>query len=386
MFGNAAPADRNFDEGIVTQIDLRNKLCKVKTTLGKSLDSVQWTTLGGGSSRGGPRFSPSIGDRVVIMSGLGYPLILGFLPKTQSGDVAFPENIQGGDPTVDVGSFLPLGGEGSASDASSPSDMAAGDYIWTTAGGSMVAALRAGTAILRGSFLAQIIVSKMGDLVKIVSRNFEHFSDVGSVVLRNFKGRVFSYEGYTNSFLDGKLGKYKYRRYTGDVAASEALKEDWLTSGASIPDTSDVIFKEQVYSFETSKETMRRTLKENGSEEYRVSGDSFTVRKYDSESLYLSFNDEHFLKISPTEIKLLHKDGATVVMNASGIVSTFKEGSVNMSEGSVTTAFSDSTVAVSAGSIVAAKGGTTITATSSEASMESGGHFCRVGASGVQLG
>lgn len=387
MFGNSAPFDRGYDEGIVTQVDLRNKLCKVKTTMGKSLDSVQWMSPSGGSSRFGDRSGPLIGDRAIVFSGLGYPLILGYLPKIQNGDVAFPEHVQGGAPTTDTGDFSPLGGEATAVDANSSGDMAVGDRIFTSTGGAMVAILRAGTSILRGSFLAQVIVSKVGDIVKVISKNFEHFSDVGSVVLRNFRGRVFGFEGYSNDYLGSRLSRYPYRRYVGDVAAAEALKEEWVSPPSNIPVKSDVLFKEQVYSYDSSKEVMHRTLKENGEEETKVTGDdSFSVYRLSSDTVYLSYNDDHFVKIDANKITLSHKDGAITVMDASGIKSTFKSGIVTMSEASIKAEFEDSSVEISSSSVVSTKGGTTITATDSEASMESGGHFCKVGASGVQLG
>lgn len=61
------------------------------------------------------------------------------------------------------------------------SDFLNGDKVWSTDGGSMLALFREGMAKLKASPLAQIILFKYKELVRIVSRRFQIYTDFGEL-------------------------------------------------------------------------------------------------------------------------------------------------------------------------------------------------------------
>lgn len=74
-----------------------------------------------------------------------------------------------------------------------PADLMPGDRVIGARGGSLLSILAGGVASLKAGPLAQIVMSKWGDLVRIVSRNFEVFSDFGVMRMRSKTG-VTSFE------------------------------------------------------------------------------------------------------------------------------------------------------------------------------------------------
>jgi phage baseplate assembly protein gpV len=334
MFSNLSKPDPNYDEGIVVQIDPKRKACKVKTITGQNLDYVQWTESVGNSSRGGDRVGPSMGDRVVILYGLGYPLIFGFLPKLQSEENTFPLHIDSGNSTVDTGDYSP-GGTLAMGDTNKPGDILNGDRVISSEGGAQLGLLRAGTVFLRSSRLAEIFLSKWDDVVKVICRNWEHYTDVSSDIVKNFKGRVYRYIGYTNSFSEAKAEAYRYHQYFGDVAAAEALKTNYLAPPSPMPDISALLKKEQVTK-PGSGEVMRHTFDIDGNEEIYITKDGkFTRRLASANQCTISYGDANTITINDPVIQLQRADGANIVMNSSGITMTYSGGQIKMNSSGV---------------------------------------------------
>lgn len=199
MFSNPIKTSNLVDEGTVVQVDPIRCFCKVKTLNGQTLHSVQWLLPSGGSTRGSDRITPLVGDRVMINTGLGYPVIMGFFPRVQTADGATPLKIDAGEALVDMGSYSP---EGSTTwgDQNKPKDFVHGDRIISSIGGGILGILRGGSLLLRASRGSEILLSKFHTLVRIASRNWEHFTDVSSDVVKNFKGKVYRYVGYAPTF------------------------------------------------------------------------------------------------------------------------------------------------------------------------------------------
>ena len=69
-------------------------------------------------------------------------------------------------------------------------DAMAGDWAVQGSEGNQIAILEGGLSIFRGGELSQIIASKLGDIIKMVARNFELFTDFGEVKMLNENGKT----------------------------------------------------------------------------------------------------------------------------------------------------------------------------------------------------
>jgi len=120
-----------------------------------------------------------------------------------------------------------------------------GDKVLATKGGALVAALLGGSVLLRASSLAKIFISKVDDLVKIFSRNFERFSEASSEVSVNPVGRPYEYKEVYDGQTNGRAGVASYKTMSGDVVAAEFAGIEWRNAGgAGLP--SNVIHREAI--------------------------------------------------------------------------------------------------------------------------------------------
>lgn len=373
MFSNPIRPSSDIDEGTIIQVDPNRTFCKVKTLSGKTLHSVQWTYPTGGSTRGADRFTPLVGDRAVVHFGLGYPVVIGYLPRLQTADGATPLSINDGVEIVDTGNYSPSTG-GSWGDHNKPKDLLLGDRLISSIGGATLGLLRAGSLYLRATRGAEIFMSNIYNLVRIVSRNWEHFTDVSTDIVKNYKGRVYRYVGYAKTFAEARVSDYKLHFYYGDAKASEAIKTNHHAYFGT-PDTDTVIYKEQITGNigPTPSQLMHRTLKLDGEQEFWINNGTHITRvKSTAEQLTLSWNDQNTITINEAHIHAVHKDGADYIMDADGIRATFHSGNINMSDASIVTTFSGGTVTMNASSITTAIGGSTTTSTSGDITLNNG--------------
>jgi hypothetical protein len=351
MFGNPAKIDPSKLEGTVTAVDTDRLVANVTTLTGQKLIGVPWLIPTGGSTRGSDSCTPHMGDRVYIDSGLGHPVIIGSLPKWQTGDNSFPLSIDSGTSLVDTGNFTTATSGNAVPNQNKPQDMLQGDRVLGSFGGGMIAILRGGSLLLKSSSLASIFVSKLDDVVKIVSRNWIHFSDVATDVMKNIGGRIYRYTGYTNDFTNSKEENYQLNLYYGDTALAEVAKSGTVSSP---PATNTIIFKEQIEG--TSNELYHRTLDLTGNVEILITGAGGTTRIVQQGALLtLSCNDQNTITIDPNQIKAQINGGNQVTLTSNEI---------NLQHTS----------------------GAQTQLTSSGAMTTFGGHFCNVTAGGVQLG
>lgn len=336
MFKNSAPPLSHTDEATVFQVDPLRSVCKVQTKSGQSIDGVVYEIPGGGASRAGWRFTPTYGDRVIIDFSLGYPRISGFLPKLQSATSAFPISIDTGTVLVDTGNYSTTGGA-AAADQNKPKDGLVGDQVISSVGGGMLALLRGGSVLLRSSRLCEIFLSKWNDLIRIVSRNFEHYTDASSEKIINAGGTTYGFLGFANNFSTAKSEAYQYKEFYGSVS-----------SAGGGPDTaSSTIFREEVGS------VMYRQLDLSGTEEVKISGGGQFTRmtssgtsikiawgdqnyvEMDQNQVKVSFNDQQTGTFTSSSIVLSHSAGGQVTIDSSGVKNTFGGHFVNVTSGGV---------------------------------------------------
>lgn len=384
MFSNPVQPSASVDEGTVVQVDAARYLCKVKTFSGQILHSVQWLLPVGGSNRGSDRFSPAMGDRVMLNFQLGYPVIIGFLPRYQDAAGSFPMEIFS-DEELDTGSYSPA--SNIRPDQNRPLDMISGDRIISSTGGGLLGILRSGMVILRSTRAAEIALSNFQGLVRIISRNWEHFTDVSSDVVRNFKGKVYRFIGYTNNFTQSKAEQYKLNFYYGDVTTAEAVKTGYHTSSAN-PLTGTLIYKEQVKDNVTTtpRELMRRTLNEAGEEEiYITNGTHHTRITSTAEQIQITWNNQNIVTINEAHIHAVHKDGADYIMDSAGIRATFSSGTINMEATKVTTSFGSSSAVLTNSDITVTNGNGTAFVSNSQTRISNSGHQVLVNSGGVAI-
>jgi hypothetical protein len=342
MFNNPSKIDSTYDEGTVSEVDPIRFFCKVKTIRGQNLNQVQWLQNSGGSNRGGDRATPTMGDRVMLNNALGYPVIIGYLPKLQTSDNAFPVNIDTGEQAADTGNFSSAG-VNAINDQNKAGDMAVGDRIIASNGGGMLAVLRGGSLLLRSSRLAEIFISKWDDVVRIVSRNFEHFTDVSSDIVKNIKGRVYRYTGYAATDSAARSETYMYNLYYGDTALAEAVKTDYQNI-TTAPAASTIIFKEEVPAM------MYRTVDGVSGEVFQVVGQTTIhqtatavtvdfggnhIATWDGSQITLSYENAQIVTLTGSVIDLKHSSGAEVLLDNTGVSSTFNGHYIKVTSGGV---------------------------------------------------
>lgn len=369
MFSNPSDPIRMFDEGYVVQVD-RKGFCHVRTTRGQLLQGVPWIMPFGGSTRGGDRIAPHMGDKVFLNFGLGYPIIHGFLPRVQGSDQAIPISIHTGALSPETGDYGPSGTI--QPDQNQPPDQAQGDRVLSSIGGSVVGILRGGTLVLRGGRTAEILLSKVRGLARVFSRTWEHFSDVCSDVMANFHGRLYRYTGYSKTYDKARIEDYNLHFYYADVAAAEAIKTGMYTSTAT-PASDAIIYKEQVTATDHT-ELSRRTINDLGEEEiWTKNASQFTRINVKGTEVRLSWGDANTIVITQDSIHAFHQGGADVIMDNAGIRATFSSGEINMSSSSIDTSFGASDVTLTNTDITAHNGGSTVNLNTSTISATNGG-------------
>jgi hypothetical protein len=387
MLSNPARPDPNKDEGTVLQVDAVRCLCKVRTLKGQVLSPVSWTTSFGGSTRGSDRSTPHVGDRVFLDFGLGYPVITGFLPKLQLADGATPLSINSGDELVDTGSYSP-NGSSTKGDQNRPLDTLLGDRLFSSIGGAFLGLLRGGSVVLRSSRVSEIFLSKFDSLVRVVSRNWEHYTDVSSEIIRNYKGRVYQYSGYASTYLKSKIEDYNLHFYYGDVKAAEAVKTN-IHSGLTPPAQDSIIYKEQITDAppgSATRELMHRTLNLSGNEEVWIfNGSHFTRVISTAEELRLTWNDQNILSITETSIHAFHKDGSDLILDSAGVRASFKDGLVKIEDGKTSVKYGASSIELTTSGITGTSGSGAYQVTPTQTTISNSGHQVTVGPGGVNI-
>lgn len=345
-----------FMEAYITNVDPIRYLCSAKTVKGQYFNELSWLHMVGGSGKNGSHAAPSTGDQVLIFTGLGYPLIMGAIPRlgVPSTDLT---NATGQPLAIDAGNNSNLK-NGYVTNPDKPSDFMPGDQFWTSEGGGILALLSNGTFMAKASALAQIIVTKYDDLVRIVARNFERFSDVGQQTVANVKGRMYEYLGWDRDLGRSKVGLYELQDVVGDVVAGETLKGEpnasttlpapdtrvrkyWLTDTAGNVRMVELLYQDGKLDLlvrDAPGTTNTREIQQT--DKYEVTNTTaagYSRITVDGTKIFLDRNGASTAVVDDNQVQLVH-GGATHTVDSNGVRSEF------------------------------------------------GGHFCRVTSSGVALG
>lgn len=325
LFTTPFSHDSNVIEATVTNVDPIRFVCTVKTLRGQYFSEVPWLLPTGGSGKHGMHFTPSVGDQVLVWTATTYPVILGSLPRLGT-PVTSLNNASGQEIDTDVGNNTNMK-NGYTTNPNKPSDLVPGDWFITSEGGGLLALLKNATVILKASNLAQIIVSRFDDLVRVVARNWERFSDVGQQTVANVKGRMYEFLGWDRDLNRSKVGLYELKDVVGDVAAGETLLGEPNTT-VTLPAKDNRLRQYWLIDGQGHK-VMVDILQDNGKLIVTVQDaltTTKTVRQHDKDLWDTKVQNPSTysqITIVPGSIKLDQNNGAITVMDASGIRSDF---------------------------------------------------------------
>lgn len=360
-------------EGIVMSVDVLHHACEVKViNSGTRLNNVQWLLPSGGASRTGSHMTPTVGDKVVVSYSLSYAYIIGFLPIVETMSCN-PVQIDSGAPVGDTGNLSTMQDSDSRVSPGRPEDMALGDHVWTSEGGGLMGLLRGGTVLLRASRLAQIIISKFDDLVRIVGRNYEVFTDAFLDASYNLKGRIYRFTGYAESHSKVREDDYTYKEYKGDVALAE-----YAEGNGFVDSTYNGIYP-------AAGNTVRKVkIIQGGNVVYDQVLDLNGHKKDTNYNGGTSYIDQ-----TGTQIQIEVINGSTSVATLNGSTIVLDQGSgastITLSNGSITLVHGSSSVTLDGSSVVGSfAGGGSVTLNGSQARLSFGSHYINVNSGGIQ--
>lgn len=357
-----AQLDSNFMEGIVSSVDIERMFCQVKTNKGQNISSVTWLLSSGGGDRGGSHEGPSIGDRVMITAALGYPVIIGFLPKREDGE-AFPQPIDSGSALNDTGNLSPIR-SGSVTNIGKPGDMVVGDSITSSKGGGVFGVLRSGSIILKASRLAQVFICKLDDLVRIVGRNYELFTDLSSKAHVSIRGRIYGFFGASDTLANSRLGKYKYKEFLGDTALAEHLEDNYQNVDPTSFPVANTIIKKEIILDATNNPLMVETTDLSGESKKIIQTSAGASNSTTVDHLPSKHN---VTSVAGSAVGVVDVTPSTIIISSTN--GTLSEAVFTSSSATIT--YNNSA---------------TIVANASGINCTFGGHFVTIDSSGVHLG
>lgn len=206
MFNSARQAGGSpafFYEGYVAGVDLKRHECKIRTDYGQTINGVRWLKNAGGSNSYGDNTTPSEQDRIMVMRmPNNQHWILGYIPTTTNinNRSTGPAIGKQGVLQEELSDYSVAQSKSISGDQSSPTDQRVGDWTRTSHGGGMIGLLRAGTVLMKASSTSMLMLSPFDDLGRLVTRNWEHFTDVDSTRKISSGGAVsMSHEVYRTS-------------------------------------------------------------------------------------------------------------------------------------------------------------------------------------------
>lgn len=329
LFSQTTPVSKDTIEATVMSVDAQRFCCTVKTNQGQRYNNVIWMSPSGGGGRASSSFTPKMGDRVKLSTGLGYPVIDGFLPRIDR-DPSTPLALDTGSSAGDTGKLTPLSGD--SYNSGKAGDMLAGDTVFSSEGGGILAVLRGGTVMMKASALAQIIVSKFDDCVRLVGRNLEFMSEVGVDVYASVKGTVYKYSAYARTAAEARSGIFRYQEMYGDVNTAAALKDGYelgsaggsatpggpikrilVVDGANVPlriEETDLLGSVTTTSKTADGVSTSVVNNTNGNWTLTTTNGTYCTINVVKDSIFLNYNNEASVKIDTLGVEA--KRGSTI--------------------------------------------------------------------------
>lgn len=189
----AAGAGATFFEAYVAGVDLKRAECKVRSDGGQTISGVRYLKSAGGANGYGDNSAPAEQDRVLVMKlpGNKHYIIgsIGVLTNSNTKAIGPAVGRQGEAPE-ELANFSAAQSDSVAGDQSVPADQRVGDWSRTSHGGGMIALLRAGTVLAKASPTSLFMLSPFDDVGRLVTRNWEHYTDVDSTKKLSVGGAV----------------------------------------------------------------------------------------------------------------------------------------------------------------------------------------------------
>jgi hypothetical protein len=343
--------DPRFVEGTVIAVDSKRFVCKVMTDFKQFYDGVPWAS--------NVFDTPVFNDRVRVDNVQGYPIITCILSRvgTPSG---FTPNIDTGE-GIDTGNYSTLG-RGLVIEPNKPEDLVSGDKIVSNEMGGVYGLLKGGTFIARASKLAQILLSKYDDLVRIVGRNYELFTDTFADYAVSVRGRIYRYIGYGDTLENSRGDIHKYQEYYGDVALGQFLGGSYYgVDSGTYPVATDIIRRMLIVGDPNS--IFRQDL-------YKSTGQYHTVVQNAGATIYTYVNQTN----GTYDVKTLNGTYTQITTTPTSVIVTYNgTNKVTIDNDKIELDFGgDSKVSVTSSQL--------------ELSYNSGAHFIKVDATGTHLG
>lgn len=411
LLRNPVIPSKYVKEATVFSVDVKRNVCSCRADTGQIIDAVTWLNDSGGSGRYGSTNGPVFGNKVIISFHLGYPLIIGYKPLIYDKVLGLPNRLIESEETVetdDIGDLSFINSPDLGVNESLPPEAVAGDHILSTTGGSLLGVLRGGSLLLKASPLAQIFISKIDDLARILARNFELFTDTHTDVCANLKNRQYRFVGYADSVKDVREDRYHYFELYGDTEAAESVKGNYKRKQIeSSPAKTGIIKRQKVVEYDSPEDdgysetyspvydftldlsgNMKRTVrKADGTIEALVDHNfgqlTYTLHDEEEDSIYEQYpgrfhkrvngsNGYYDWDISGDGAILDWNGDATISTNSSGITIDWKgNGIVTLDDGGITASW--------------AGGSSRVVLASGTATLEGGGHRIVVSSGGIAM-
>jgi hypothetical protein len=308
----------------VTAVDLRRKVAKCLGDNGDILREVIWSGLG-----------PKESDRVLVDVSTGMPIIIGLIPSDTTEDIDRQNITLQANETLDIADYSMV--DVDIKRGSTPKDQSNGDEIVSNQFG-LYGLLRLGSFIAKSSALSQILTSRLGDLVRIVSRNFDHFTEVDSVQKNSIRGRLYSKKSLYRDPAASHTETPSLVEYEGAVIVGEALEaigspREILEADFPVDPEDDGVMR-RTYTY-TDVQTSVEDLYTDGKRHRIVQGDNTLDTVVHNGGLNHTLTTASAVisyDVSPTGVALNVKD-ISILVNTDGTMSISTTGAATLNIG-----------------------------------------------------
>lgn len=339
-----------FIKAAVIRVDDKSRTCKCRDERdGQVYINVRWM-----SPVDGEGVAPRQGTRVLLWrDGTGEVLIMGRLDYA-SPEKGYPSSLT--DPNwkgTEQGSVGATAG--TQAQAHAPNDMLPGDKVFGGKGGGIFASLLSGAALIKASPLCQILISRIDDVIRLFSRNYEQYSDANSEVSVNVSGKTYSYREVYRSQAESRASQPVFKEMAGSVPTALSGGYRYRTATAS---DGPVVYAQ--FAGGAGDPHYSRTVQDDGTETtttWAGASSSTTVRSTSSTTT---------TQAGPGGSTVISQTDSQVTMQVNGGSSP----SVVMTQGSIVSTCGGTTVTQTDSQIILSIGGTSLTLQSAVALMQ----------------
>lgn len=390
MYSNSNDPNSVFVKAKVLNVDIKRGVCRCVTDNGHMLTNVRWGYPLGQHKERGDNSHPVPEERVVLVKVAGEHVIFMSTGAPQVLDSTVRASINRGRGASDFHDrFNQSNGDANLRrEGSSPSEMVPGDKVFTGDRGGLFGLLRGGTFIAKASVLSQLIISKLDDLIRIVSRNYEMFSAAAVHYSVNLRGRPYTYLGYFQTQTSSRQDSPDYYEVFGDVACGDEAKESYLSEGLTLPATDDVVKYQRI----AVKELDGTMIGSRWVSTYRLNGKREETSSNEAADVFLKLTSENghwrievesptgSASIDVLPERILHTVGGTCTIEQTATSVTVNtevatvNASVSTTVNSPVTAVNASTSTTVTSPIVTVNASTSVNVTTATASITASGN------------